>query len=120
MPDEKNASEHREFVRVEYDLPVEIETGDVVIPMTEGFLEDVSAQGAMFLSKEKLYPGLSIKLKVKLKKTQVKLYGQVIWQKKQDSIYKAGIKFDDSFSENNDKAVELIIKEIIDESKPKE
>ena len=61
------------------------------------FLEDLSAQGARLVSRERLHVDDSISLQIKLPDghTQLVLTGQIVWSKiKPHGAWEIGLKFD--------------------------
>lgn len=117
---DKNGKEGRKFIRVEYDMPVTIETSDMTVPSTRGVLHDISAQGAMLEVNNKLNPGLFVKVHLSMEKNCDPLTGYVQWEKDAGAGYKVGIIFDEAHAEQNDRIVELVTEEIISEIKNKQ
>ncbi|MFC2061791.1 PilZ domain-containing protein [Elusimicrobiota bacterium] len=117
---ENKEEESREYVRVEYTIPIIVESADMTIPPAEGFLKDISAQGAMFEIKEKLHTGLLVRIKLKMKKETAPICGYVKWMKDIGDRFRVGILLDDSVAEQNDKVIEMITAEIINETKSKQ
>lgn len=112
---DRNGKEKRKFVRVEYSIPVTVETSDMTVPSAEGVLQDIGAQGAMLVVNNKLNQGLFVKIHLKMKKKCGTLMGYVKWEKEVDSEYATGIVFDETHAEQNDRVVEIITEEIISE-----
>ncbi len=115
----KNGKEARKFFRVTYNVPILIETSDMIVPSIKGKLCDISGQGVKLVVSEKLHSGLLVKLHLKTEK-EATLVGHVRWQKKINDGYRVGIIFDESYSEQNNMAVELITTEIINEIKERQ
>ncbi len=112
-----NYKDRREFVRVDYKLPVVIETADITIGNIEGILMNIGAEGVMLKVKNKLYKGLPLKLNLMMKQKLAALIGYVKWHNAESEDYLTGIIFDNNYAENNDKIVDLITEEIISEIK---
>lgn len=120
MTMEDGKREDREFIRVEYTVDVLVETSDMTLPTSEGKLCDISAQGAMLIIDRKLHSGLPVRLHLKTKKDLSPLIGYVRWQKKVDDMYRVGIIFDEKYDERNDKIIEIITEEILNEIRRKQ
>lgn len=117
---ENKGREHRSKMRVDYYVPVHIETGDMAIPSIGGIVCDLSAQGAMLIVKEKLYSGLLVKMSFEMDKSIDPIVGYVQWQRKTDTgEYKIGIKFDGDLSAQETRVVNLITEKMIEETRKK-
>ncbi|MGM0442160.1 MAG: PilZ domain-containing protein [Elusimicrobiota bacterium] len=108
--------EKRKFIRVNYSIPVTVETSDVTYQTGKGELKNISADGAMIEVPCKLCSGLLVKVKLDMEKKVEPLVGYVKWQKKYRDNYHIGIKFADDFAEQNDRAVITITQKIIDKN----
>lgn len=117
--EDKKGKKIRKFIRVTYSIPVFVETSDMTIPSAQAELSDISGQGVKLVVSEKLHSGLLVKLHLKTEK-EATLVGHVRWQKKINDGYRVGIIFDESYSEQNNMAVELITTEIINEIKERQ
>lgn len=112
---DRKGKDKRNFVRVEYSIPVVLETSDMTVPSAEGVLCDVSAQGVMLTVNNKLNTGLFVKIHLKMKKKCSPFMGHVQWVKEAGSEYTVGVMFDESHAEQNDRVVDLMTREIISE-----
>ncbi|MFW6134041.1 MAG: PilZ domain-containing protein [Elusimicrobiota bacterium] len=112
-------NEKRKFIRVDYELPVKVETGDVAVPSFEGRLKDISAQGLKIESHEKIYPGTAIRIGVEINDELFSLVGYIRWMKEKGIGYILGIMLDESHAEHNNKTVEKIIEKVINEKERK-
>ena len=118
---EQNGREHRRKMRVDYYVPVHIETGDMAIPSMGGVICDLSAQGAMLIVKEKLYNGLLVKVTFEMEKKFDPIVGYVQWQRPgEPGEYKIGIRFDDDLSEQEIRVINLITEKMINETREKQ
>lgn len=115
--EKKKGDEGRRFIRVKYNVPVIVETGDMALSELDGHIQDISAQGVMFETTEKLYPGLLVRLQLKMKSDLAPLVGNVQWARPSGDNYQVGIKLDESLAEQNDRVIDMITDEIIDESR---
>ncbi len=107
-------NEKRQYVRVTLDVPAAVNSADVTIPESEAVLKDISAGGLMIETELKLYTGLQVSLHISIAGDTGPLYGSVVWQKdKESGRYFTGIKLDDTFSEQNDKIIGIIVEKII-------
>jgi hypothetical protein len=116
---DKSGKKLRNKIRVEYKIPVIVETGDVTIPEIEGVLRDISTQGAKIEADKKLYLGIFLKIYVKTKKEVGPLLGVVKWEKQSEGKYSYGILFDEAHAEQNYNIVEIVTEEILNEIKQK-
>ena len=85
-----------------------------IIPVIEGSLMDVSAQGAMVSIPEKLPVGIKLRILLNVNNAYHNLIGFLKWQKEWFGEYMTGVIFDEESSEQNDRIVELITQEIIE------
>lgn len=113
-------SDKRKYVRVSLNIPVSIQTADVTIPRARGFLQDISATGAMFETTVKMQRSLLVRIFIDLDQKFGPLIGNVVWQNQTAAgNLRTGIKLDDSSAEQNDKVVEVVVEKIIEEIKNK-
>ncbi len=113
----KKGEEGREYIRVKYNVPVIVETADMALSGLDGYIQDISAQGVMFEVSEKLYPGLLVRLQLKMKSDLAPLVGNVQWVRVSEDKYLVGVKLDDTVAEQNDRVIEMVTDEIINESR---
>lgn len=116
MDNDDKINKNRSFIRVECCIDIIIKTSDMAIPEIKGKLCDISAQGAMLTTHEKLYEGLPLNIHIKINESLPPLTGYVKWQEQNNEFFKIGIVFEDRFVEQNDRVVhavtEYILKEI--------
>lgn len=82
----------RRYIRHPSDIPIHVELADVVADRRE-YLNDISAGGLRFQSREALAPGSRIRIRIPLVRPVFECTGQVVWCKPDGRAFDVGVEF---------------------------
>ena len=112
-------SNRRRCIRETLGIPVVVEIIESKIRLLDGTLDDISTQGAMFMVPEEPAKDTKVRVHVKNKENHAVLSGRILWNKTVGEGYRAGMAFDENSADSNNLAMDIIAREIINESKTK-